>query len=400
MKKIVFVMPSLSAGGGEKSLINLLMHIDYSQYEVDLFLFKHDGLFMELVPKEVRILQLPPHYEQFALPIWQSLHQLVKSRQLSLAYHRLMFAWTNRSGKSSRSLNEQQGWKHVGKALEQLSTHYDAAIGFLEKTATYFCVDKVQATTKIGWIHTDYDQLGTDPGFDRAYFEQLDYIVTVSEECAHILNKRFPHHSEKTKVIYNIASPALIRKLATHAARDLYKRKPHETIIVSVGRLHEHKNFALAIESCKKLLTKGYNVRWFVIGEGEQREVLTKLIHKHRLEEHFVLLGLKTNPYPYIKQADIYVQTSKIEGKSIAIDEAKILQKPIVVTNFTTATDQIKHGENGVIVQMNSDAVAAGIMTIIEDRQLQQKLMNILALEQLGTEAEIHKLYELVGESS
>jgi glycosyltransferase involved in cell wall biosynthesis len=108
---------------------------------------------------------------------------------------------------------------------------------------------------------------------------------------------------------------------------------------------------------------------------------------------------LKENPYPYVRQCTLYVQPSRYEGKSIAIDEAKILGKPIVVTNFSTAKDQIKSDVNGIIVEMNPDALATTIATLLVDKQHQNVLVNNLSNEQLGTESEINKLYELLNEN-
>ena len=395
-KSLLFIMPSLAAGGGEKSLINLLTQIDYSQYQVDLFLLNHEGIFMEFLPKEVRVLAIPEMHKLFALPLGNSIAQLVLGNKLSLVYNRIMFAFKN-ANHNGTSINEQRGWKDVAKSLERLVGQYDVAIGFLEKTATYICVDKVTAATKIGWVHIDYDKLGMDPDFDIGYFEQLDHIITVSEECASILKRRFPSQQHKVDVIHNIVSPKTINHMADQGDINIYKREKDEIIILSIGRLHEQKGFEMSIEACKKLVNKGYNIRWYIIGEGAEREKLANLIKANQLEDHFILLGLKSNPYPYIKQADIYAQTSKFEGKSIAIDEAKILNKPIVVTNFSTARDQIVDGFNGLIVEMNSDAVVDGIERIIMDKQLANRLTSSLSVESLGTEEEIHKLYALMG---
>lgn len=395
-KNLLFVMPGLSAGGGEKSLVNLLSQIDYGQYNVDLFLFNHKGIFMEFLPKEVNVISLPDTYKLFSLPFAQSIMRLALENKLSLVYNRMMFAFRNVSNKAS-SITEQYNWKYIASSLEKLEKKYDAAIGFLEKTSTYFCVDKVKATKKIGWVHIDYDKLGMDPNFDIKYFDQLDHIVTVSEECASILKKRFPAQQDKVDVIYNIVSPKMINQMISHVNIDVYDRKTDETIILSIGRLHYQKGFEMAIEACRKLVKNNYKIRWYIIGEGEERDKLTGLIKKYRLEDQFILLGLKSNPYPYIKQADIYAQTSKFEGKSIAIDEAKILNKPIVVTNFSTARDQINHGLNGMIVEMNANAIAEGIEGLIEDKELKNKLISNLSNEKLGTEQEINKLYTLVG---
>ncbi|OBZ12320.1 glycosyltransferase [Bacillus sp. FJAT-26390] len=395
-KNLLFVMPSLSAGGGERSLVNLLSQINYGEFNVDLFLLSHEGIFMDLLPEEVNVLPLNDSYSQFTQPLLSSVRQLIGSGSAGLAYSRLMFSVTNHTTKEVGP-REQGGWKYLASSLNKINKKYDAAIGFLEKTSIYFCVEKVDAVKKIGWVHNDYDKLGLDPAFDINYFDKLDHIVTVSQECASILKKRFPEQHHKVHVIHNIVSPKVIKHLANKDTADVYNRKEGEFVILSIGRLHEQKGFELAIQTGRRLVDNGWSFQWNIIGEGDEREKLTELIAANGLENHFKLLGLKPNPYPYIKQADIYAQTSKFEGKAIAIDEAKILSKPILVTNFSTAKDQIEDGIEGLIVDMNSEAVAAGIGRLMHEKGIRNRLSEHLSLLQLGTEEEIEKLYQLLG---
>lgn len=394
-KNLLFVIPSLSAGGGEKSLVNLLSQIDYNSYNVDLFLLNHNGIFMDYIPKEVKVLCLPESYHLFSLPFYQSIKKLLLKGKISLLFNRIMFALINKNNKNI-SQKEQYGWKYISESLEKIDKKYDVAIGFLEKTSTYFCIDKVDALKKIGWVHIDYDKLGMDPKFDIRYFRKLNNIITVSEECGNILKKRFPSERNKVKIMYNIVSPKLINKMAKQVKMGVYDKKCNEIVILSIGRLHYQKGFELAIKACRKLVDKGFNIKWNIIGDGEERENLTKLIKINNMENNVILLGLKSNPYPYIKQADIYAQTSRFEGKSIAIDEAKILQKPIIVTNFSTARDQITDGVNGLIVDMNSIAISEGIEQLIKDFELKKTIISNLSKEELGTEEEINKLYEIL----
>lgn len=394
-KNILFVMPSLAAGGGEKSLVNLLSQIDYDSYNVDLFLFSHDGIFMEFLPKQVSVLPLPKTYQIFTLPLQKSILKLLLLGKPSIAFNRVMFTLSNKKTENT-SVNEQRSWKYISKSLNNLEQKYDATIGFLEKSSTYFCVDKVNASKKFGWVHIDYDNLGMDPNYDIKYFKKLDHIVTVSEECANILKKRFPSEKEKVDIIYNIISPTMIKKMATMNNKDLYSKKNGEIIILTIGRLHHQKGYELAIAACKKLVDKGYHIKWNVIGEGDERQSLTNLIKDYDLTNHFKLLGLKSNPYPYIQQADIYAQTSRFEGKSIAIDEAKILNKPIVVTNYSTAKDQIAHEIEGLIVDMNPDSIASGLEKLITNKNVKDQLTSNLSNLNLGTEDEIEKLYRLI----
>lgn len=394
-KNLLFVIPSLAAGGGEKSLVNLLSRIDYDLYNVDLFLFDHKGIFMDFLPQQVSIVPIPKNYNLFSLPLKKSLISLLLRGKLLLAVNRLVFSFKNRFIKDV-SIREQYTWKNLSSSLNKLDKNYDAAIGFLEKTSIYFCVDKVASPNKIGWIHNDYDELGMDPDFDIEYFKKLSSIFTVSEKCKNIFGERFPDQQNKIFLMYNIVSPSLIHKMASLEKRNVYHKKENESIILTIGRLHYQKGLEMAVESCKKLLKKGYNIKWFIIGEGDERQKLLKLIQLNHLEKNFILLGLKSNPYPYISQADIYVQPSRFEGKSIALDEAKILHKPIVVTNFSTAKDQIKDGKEGLIVEMNSDSIAQGIERILLDKNLSEQLKTNLSKLKLGTEDEVEKLYKVL----
>lgn len=394
-KKLLFIIPSLSSGGGERSLVNLLNQINYSEYEVDLFLLNHQGLFMEHLPGEVKVLPLPEQYRLFSQPAHQSVFMLLAKGYYTVAFNRILYSIRHRY-RDNLSIREQYNWKYLSECFPPFDDQYDAAIGFLEKTSTYMCVDKVSARKKIGWVHIDYDQMGMDASFDGLYFRKLHQIVTVSEECAAVLNKRFPEISKKVSVIHNIVSPAVIRRLADADRTDVFARGKREIVILSIGRLHYQKSFETAVEACKKLIDWGYDVQWNIIGEGEERAPLLELISKNNLDAHFHLLGLKSNPYPYLLQADIYVQTSRFEGKSIAIDEAKIMNKPIVVTDFSTAKDQIKNEVEGLIVEMNAEAVARGVERLINDERLRKQLSDNLSTLQLGTETEIDKLYRLL----
>lgn len=391
-KNLLFIIPSLSAGGGEKSLVNLLFQIDYDLYNVDLFLFNKSGVFLNSLPQEVNLLGAPHNYQTFTTGLKNSIKSFLGKGQLPLAYSRIMFTIMNRVIKNT-AVSEQYTWKYQNRSLDILDKEYDAAIGYLEKSSIYFVVDKVKSKRKIGWIHTNYSNSGMDHHFDAPYFKKLDHIVTVSEECAKSLKENFQHLTNKIRVIYNIVSPRNIYVLSNREMPDLFDSRFIN--IITVARLSNEKGIDIAIKSCKKLMEKGYKVRWYVIGDGNEREKLENMIVSTGLKDNFFLMGIKENPYPYIKNADIYVQPSRYEGKSIAIDEAKILHKPIVITNYDTAMDQIKHGVNGIVVARSEDGVSEGVEAIINDTSLKETLISSLRKEKLGTEEEIHKLYEI-----
>lgn len=396
-KKLLFVMNSMTCGGAEKSLISFLQTLDYSAYEVDLFLFKHEGLFMANIPEETNLLDAPANYKYFDMPFKAALTQCLQKGKFGSMTARLQLGALMRLEKNAARC-EQRVWKYISKSFGKLEKKYHVAVGFLEKNPIYFIVDKVKADKKLGWIHTNYTNLGMDPAIDEPYFQKLDHIVTVSDECQKALQDNFRTQQDKIKVIHNIVSPTIIHRLSEHSAQGgpLFDRSSIN--ILTVARLSHVKGIDFAVQACRLLIDEGLNVKWHVLGfatESEQAEVAAA-IAQYRLEGSFKWLGVTDNPYPLIKQADLYVQPSRFEGKSIAIDEAKILRKPIVVTNFPTAKDQIVHERNGLIVDMNPAAIAEGIKRLLIEPGLMNSFAERLAAEQLGTEAEVEKFYQLI----
>ena len=389
-------MNHLHCGGAERALTSLLGALDYGRCEVDLLLFKREGIFLDSLPPEVRVLEEPRAYRLFDMPVKRALGRAFRSGRPDHALARLIAGAIVRT-EPLPARSDQRIWRYMAWCLPSPQKRYDCAIGFLERGPIYYVLDKVRAERKIGWIHIDYDRLGMDPAFDEPYFGKLDHLVTVSEECAAVLKRRFPRYREKVRVIRNIVSPMVVRRMAEAETGDLYGRREGETIIVSVGRLHPQKGFDLAIDACKRLADQGRNVRWFVLGEGDERERLERRIRELGLEGRFALLGVKANPYPYMRQADIYVQPSRFEGKPIAVDEAKMLGLPIVVTDYRAARGQIAHGENGLIAAMEPESIASAIARLMDDRALAERLRRNLALEPLGTEDEARKFEALAG---
>lgn len=392
-KNIVFVIPSLGSGGAEKSLINLLSVFDYSRYNVDLILFSKTGMFFKLLPQEVNLIEIQGDYQIFAKKLIQSILLFITKFKFGLAYNRILFALKNRIIKN-KAIACQASWKNINLAIPLFEKEYDVAIGFLEKSSIYLTVDKINSKKKIGFIHNDYSKLGLNKDFDKPFFNKLDFVVTVSEGCAKILCETFPENQSKVIVMHNVISKRLITNLAEN---EIPKEIDDNSInILSVGRLHPQKGFDLAIEACNIVLQRGFNIKWYIIGEGIERKSLEDEIAHYGLQSNFFLLGLRDNPYIYLKKAFIYVQPSRYEGKSIAIDEAKILHKPIVVTNFSTVHDQIEEHVNGIITEMNSESIADGIIKMITDPDLREKVTSNLKSEELGTEMEIEKLYHLL----
>ena len=384
-------MPSLQAGGAEKCLVNLLNEFDYNNYDVDLLLLNKTGIFLKLVPSEVTITTLQNDFIVFSKDLVTSFFTFLRQGKFGLAYSRICFTLKNRFIKNTGKA-EQYSWKDLKKAIPKGQKEYDVAIGFLEKTVIYLTVDCIAAKKKIGFINNDYEMLNLDAAFDEPYFNQLDYLFTVSESCEEVLKNAFPNLKSKVKMMYNILSEKAIQNLANKRIDGL----DSAINLITLGRLSHQKGFDIAIKAAAILVEKGLNIKWYVLGEGEERKALEQVIKENNVANNFILLGIKENPYPYINNATIYVQPSRFEGKSLAIDEAKILHKPILTANFTSAKDQIESGINGLIVPLNEESIAAGIIELIENEALRTTFISNLKKHNYGTESEIKKLYQII----
>lgn len=384
-------MSDLRCGGAEKSLISLLQTIDYTKYNVDLQLFKAEGLFLNQVHEKVNILPPIDAYKYFDMAFSKAIKTLLSDGKFKIMINRIIFSAVFKILKKP-SVREQNCWKYVSNTIPKNHKEYDAAIGFLEKSPIYYCIEKLTALKKIGFIHNDYNKLEMDKTIDKPYFEKLDAIITDSVECKNVLVNNFPESQDKIKIIANIVSPSLIHKLSLQL-ENLYQDTFN---IVSIGRFDPQKGYDLAIDALKIVKEKGIKFHWTILGEGQLKQAMQKQIETNNLQHHVSFLGIKENHYPYVKQADLFMQTSRFEGKSIAIDEAKILNKPILVTNFSTVNDQIEDNKTGVITDMDPEAIAKGIIELITNKDLRESLSKNLSNETLGTESEIQKIYNLV----
>lgn len=394
-KKILFVMPTLDLGGAEKSLVNLLNELDYTQYEVDLFLFYSKGIFLDAIPKSVNLLENTQEFRFFSKSLLPSIFIFLLRGKFALAYSRLWFAIKNRTI-SRASIAEQKTWKYTKEILPKFEMTYDLAIGYLEKTTYYYVADNVKSHKKVGWIHTDLEALELDFDFENSYFDKLDYLVTVSDGLKERLIIKVPTIKNKLKVIENINSVNFIRKLADSKTDVLLE--PECFKVLFVGRLVKEKGLFMAIDAIKILIERKIKVKFYLIGNGNLETELLDYVKKSGLQSHVVFLGMQSNPYPLIKQAHVFLLTSFYEGKSIALEEAKILLKPIVVTNFTSAKDQIKDCETGIICEMNPESIAEKLLLVVHDQLLQERLIFNLNNEILGNDNEIEKLYRLIND--
>lgn len=460
MKKRVFIaIHYFEIGGAEMSLIGLLQSFDYSKVEVDLFIYRHQGELLAMIPREANLLPEIPAYAQIEAP----LKETIKKGFWHIAYGRLKAKWEHQQFvKRNHPIDGGAIFGYIAKNvtpyLPDISpeTTYDLAISFL--TPHNIVLQKVKAKKKACWIHTDYTKVAVNAELELPIWGGYDHIVSISEEVTASFLKVFPTLKNKIVLIENILSERFVRERAGDGlmfndesvkctpphplplgkGRGTIDQEPGQLIqssyplpdssaiaattnvdeannlkpstlnphpstinLLSVGRFSYAKNYDNVPDICKRInsqlsdLNSPLKVCWYIIGFGGDENLIRQKIQEAGMEDHVIILGKKTNPYPYIKACDIYVQPSRYEGKSVTVREAQILCKPVIVTDYTTAPSQIKDGIDGVIVPMDNTKCADGIVDFIKDKDLQSKIIDYLQTHHYGNEEEVEKVYKL-----
>ena len=387
MENILISSFDLEVGGVERSLISMVDKFDYKKYNVDLMLYSHTGEFMKLLPKKPNLLDENKKYKTMRMSILDT----IKIGQIPIAIGRLIARYKAR-GKGYMQM--QYIWKYTLPYMAKLNKKYDVAISYL--WPHYFVSEKVVANKKIAWIHTDYSTIETDVELDLKMWSKFDYIVAVSQECRASFISKYPTLKEKVRVIENITSPEFVRTQSSEKISD-FPRNKGDFNILSVGRYCEAKGFDNAIKALRILHDRGYtNIKWYIIGYGQDEEFLKKLVIENNLEESFILLGKKINPYPYMKECDLYVQPSRYEGKAVTVTEAQILGRPVMITNYATAKSQVDNGYDGYITELSIEGIADGIERLYKNIKLREKFMNNCSNTEYSNEEELKKLYEIM----
>lgn len=387
-------MPSMFIGGAERSLLGLLEAIDYTQYDVSLFLYRHEGEFLAYIPDQVNLLPPMKEYGTFDVPI----RSLLFSRRWRFGLARLISKVALKthcliSGeKKGVWMSMQYTARYLLPLLPEIPGEYDLGVMFLGVADPL--LHKVKAKKKVTWCHTDYDTLYPNKGMDRKTYEAVDHVVFVSDACREKMTRLYPALTDKTRVIENILGEKLLLQQAEVPVKDM----PHLDDgyrLLSIGRFSEAKNFDNVPDICKSLLDAGLHVKWYLIGYGGDEELIRQKILEAGMEEHVILLGKKENPYPYIKACDLYVQPSRYEGKCVTVREAQMLGKPVVITRYATSSSQLEDGVDGVVVPMDNEGCAEGIAVLLRNPEEMARLSDCCQQRDYTNAAEIGKLYAL-----
>lgn len=397
--RILITMHYMELGGAESALLGLLQSADPARVDVDVFLYDHRGELMKYIPTDkVDLLPEVTAYKMIERPFMEC----VKSGQLGVAFGRWLAKKTVDKSPVPAGKDNIRIYTRVADWVEhfvpkiQPDIEYDLAISFL--MPHNYVVKKVRAKKKLGWIHTDYSTVHVDVKRELPVWSKLDYIASISEEVGEKFVETFPTLKDKIIPVENILSSRFIRQRAEEEVVPLAANS--STIkLLTIGRFSYQKKMDEIPLICRKIVDEGVDIKWYIIGYGSaeiEQEVLENA-KREGVSDRVILLGKKENPYPYIQACDIYVQPSRYEGKSITVREAQILCKPVIVTNYPTASSQIQSGLDGVIVPLEVDTCAHVMADFIRDKEGQARVVEYLETHDYGNENEMEKIYQLVG---
>lgn len=395
MKRVLIVSHAMEIGGAERALLGLLNSFDYSNYQVDLFLARQEGELLKFLPKQVNL--LPMNQARYlAVPM----KSLIRQHEIKILYGRLKAKYFAKKCVKELGLKKDNqveltySHRYTWKYMDDINSNveYDLAISFL--TPHYICLNHVKAKKKIAWIHTDYSTIDIDVETEFSMWASYDYIASISEKATEAFLQKFPALQDKILGIDNIVTNSMVEEQANEPI-DIQFEKENYIKLLSVGRFSYAKNFDNVPEICKYILESGLNIKWYLIGFGGDEQLIRDNIEKYGMRDKVIVLGKKDNPYPYIKNCDIYVQPSRYEGKAVTVREAQILHKPVIITDFPTAHSQVEDGYDGVIVPLDNEGCADGIIKVIKNTTLQNKLVENMEKTEYSNENEIDKIYKL-----
>lgn len=371
MKKLLFIINTLGFGGAERAILNLFSALDSNKYEISLFVLTGQGELRRELPENVRLIN--KKYKEVSV-LTKKGRRLLTLSVLKAGIGKALFL--RRAPyiiknflimrKKGKIMPDKLLWRLLSDGAPKIQEEYDLAVAYLEGGATYYVADYVKAKKKAAFVHIDYEKAGYTRELDLDCYEKFDRIFTVSDEVKEHFLRVYPEYENKTSVFNNILNQERIIKMAEQGEgfNDGFKGLR----LLTVGRLTRQKRYDVAINAMKLMKEKiGVPIRWYVLGEGDLRQELEQQIKSAGLENDFILMGVKENPYPYYKGCDFYVHATEFEGKSIALQEAQVFGKPILATDCSGNREQIENGTDGILCELDPGQVCEKLLYMINN---------------------------------
>lgn len=399
MKKILFVINTMGRAGAEMALLELLRALKQKDVELSLYVLTGQGEMIDKLPEGVTLLN--KNYQNVSVLSSEGKKLLAKSSLKALlkrgnCIRLLPYMLKNLIPmlKNKKLLPDKLLWRCFSDAAPRFNEEYDLAVAYIEGGSTYYVMDHVKAKKKVAFFHVDYNMAGYTRALDKECYLKYDAIFPISNEVKESFLQTYPECDGFTQVFHNLINKDRILEMSKQKGG--FTDDYDGVRILTVGRLTAQKDFAQSIEAMKLLKEQGVKARWYILGDGEQRDTLEKIIDKLDLKEEFLLSGVVDNPYPYMLQTDIYVHATRFEGKSIAIQEAQVLGCPILVSNCSGNREQVIHGVDGLICELTPQDICNGVLELLSDIEKAKAYGREASKRHMGSDKELDKLLALI----
>ena len=369
--KIAFFINFLKIGGIERALLNLVKILPKDEFDITVYVGIKEGSLLEETKKYAKVIEIPQFEEKIVYDFKETLKKYIKKLKIIKAVKLIL--------QKIKIKLEHKETNFMALELPKLNEKFDVAVAYQVPISaiTLYVSNNVVADKKILWSHCDMKSVKkeTIKCYEK-YFENFDYIISVSEDTNDHIKELVPRFEKKCIYIDNVIDVNGIKEWSKINQNEINK-KDNTINILTVARLAKGKGYDLAIEVTKKLICNDYNVKWFAVGDGEERNKLEKMIKTYNFEKNFIMLGEKDNPYPYIKSCDIYVQPSEYEGACTATIEAKILERPIVTTKTSGISKNFKDKKTAIITNYNVNDIYNAIVLLMDTSEREKLVENI-----------------------
>lgn len=376
-EKLLFFLINMNLGGTERSFLNLLSELP-AHYTIDLLLLEEYGELLKEIPDNVQVHILKNNVE---------INEFLRLGNRGFAFKELQ------RGRFYSFFKNMLTWvllklnilKHpfygVSHYIHKIEKPYDHAVAFagIHNFITYYTLHYIRAEKKFLWIHFDVIKIGFNTRTANHFYDKFQKIICVSQMVRTNLIKSLSIDiAPKTEVIHNVLDLEEIEFKSNQ--KDIHW-DPEVVHVLTVGRLSVEKGHVDFLPVIQKLKQKKLKFKWWIIGDGKEKENIEQTIQELNLVDYVEVMGKKENPFPYYKACDVYLQPSRYEGHCVSIIEAKHFNKPIVSNNFAGITDEIENGYNGIICDMNFDSQFEALKKVIEDKALRKRFAYNLSNE-------------------
>lgn len=377
-KQLLIVAHHMTIGGVQKTLVSASKALDYDKYDITLYLRKNRTDLLEYVDKRINVIvnKDPNHYYRKPYAVALQLRiMLNKFLGRNKAVAALDIKLANKIREDSMRYEQKTYFD---------SKKYDIAIAYVHGYTAYFVADYVKADKKIIFFHVSTNDL---PEVHNKFITKFNKAATVHEGLVRLVAEWYPSLSDKIYVVENFVDGELIKK---QSEKNVFE-KTDKTVLCSCGRFAPVKGFNMAVEAAKILKENRLDFVWYFVGDGPERVYIENLIKKYDLDKNIILTGMQKNPYPYMAECNIYVQPSYEEAWGLTIAEANKLKKPVVSTKTVGGMKLIENEKNGILCDINPQAIAEAIKELNDNNELYKRIKNNLENADYSGDTEKYK---------